>query len=71
MSTATSAIHPWERVVLTPKEFAEIFGRHQTWAYRQIRAGKVKVIFKRNRMMIRYSEMDRLVLDPKSDIGRI
>jgi hypothetical protein len=71
MSTPTSAIHPWERVVLTPKEFAAVFGRHPTWAYRQIRASKVKVISKQGRMMIRYSEMDRLVLDPKSDIGRI
>jgi predicted site-specific integrase-resolvase len=71
MNASTSPIKPWERVVLTPKEFAAIFGRHRTWAYRQIRAGKVKVISKQGRMMIRYSEMERLVLDPESDIGRI
>lgn len=50
-----------ERVVLTPTEFASSFGRHHTWAYRLIYAGKVKVITKWGRMMIPRSEVDRLV----------
>ena len=50
MTTPTTPIKPSERVVLTPTEFASIFGRHYTWAYRQIYAGKVKVISKLGRI---------------------
>jgi predicted site-specific integrase-resolvase len=61
MKTPASPINPSERVVLTPTEFAAIFGRHYSWAYRQIYAGKVKVISKVGRMMIPRSEVDRLL----------
>jgi predicted site-specific integrase-resolvase len=61
MSAPITPIKPSERVVLTPTEFAAIFGRHYTWAYRQIYAGKVKVISKLGRMMIPRSEVDRLL----------
>jgi hypothetical protein len=32
------------RVAITPAEFGARFGKSQTWAYRRIYAGKVKVI---------------------------
>ncbi len=50
-----------ERIVLTPREFASIFGQHYSWAYRQIKAGNIKVITKLDRMMIPRSEVDRLL----------
>lgn len=49
-----------ERAVLKPAEFAAIFGHKLTWAYRQIYAGKVKVITDMGRAMIPRSEIDRL-----------
>jgi hypothetical protein len=50
-----------EKVVLTPTELASLFGRHYTWAYRQIYAGKIKVISNLGRIMIPRSEVDRLL----------
>ena len=50
-----------EKVVLTPTEFAALFGRHYSWAYRQIYAGKVTVISHLGRIMIPRSEVQRLL----------
>jgi hypothetical protein len=60
VNAPSSLIHPSERVVLTPKEFASLFGRNDHWAYRQISAGKVKTISKLGRIMIPRSEVERL-----------
>jgi hypothetical protein len=49
-----------ERAAYTPSEFAALFGHEQTWGYRQIYAGKVKVIRGHGRMMIPKSEVERL-----------
>jgi hypothetical protein len=57
----TSSNIPSEKVVLTPTEFAALFGRHYTWAYRQIYAGKIKVLSNLGRIMIPRSEVDRLL----------
>jgi len=70
MTTPTTPIKPSERVVLTPTEFASIFGRHYTWAYRQIYAGKVKVISKLGRIMIPRSEVDRLLQNTETYNGK-
>ena len=70
MTTPTTPIKPSERVVLTPTEFASIFGRHYTWAYRQIYAGRVKVISKLGRMMIPRSEVDRLLQSTETYNGK-
>lgn len=35
---------PIDRIAITPAEFGAKFGKSQTWAYRKIYAGKVKVI---------------------------
>jgi predicted site-specific integrase-resolvase len=50
-----------EKVVLTPTEFAALFGRHYSWAYRQIYAGKIQVIHDLGRIMIPRSEVERLL----------
>ena len=70
MKTPTSPINPSERVVLTPTEFASMFGRHYTWTYRQIYAGRVKVISKLGRMMIPRSEVDRLLQEKETYTGK-
>jgi hypothetical protein len=49
-----------ERVALTPREFAGVFGKAQTWAYRQIYAGRVQVIESLGSIMIPRSELDRI-----------
>ena len=70
MNAPASPIKPSERVVLTPREFAAIFGRHYSWAYRQIYAGKVKVISKVGRIMIPLSEVDRLLENEEIYTGK-
>jgi predicted site-specific integrase-resolvase len=70
MTTPATPVQPSERVVLTPTEFASIFGRHYTWAYRQIYAGKVKVISKLGRIMIPRSEVDRLLQTTETYNGK-
>jgi hypothetical protein len=52
---------PAEKVVLSPPEFAALFGRHYTWAYRQIKAGRVKVVTETGRILIPRSEVDRIL----------
>ena len=52
-------ILPSERLMLTPREFAAVLGRHSSWAYRQIYAGKIEVLLKFGQKMIRRSELDR------------
>jgi hypothetical protein len=49
-----------QRLAFTPNQFAQLFGRHQVWAYRLIYARKVKVIADSGRMMIPRAEADRL-----------
>lgn len=49
-----------ERAALTPAEFAAYFGHEQTWAYRQVYAGRVKIISDMGKMMIPRSELERV-----------
>lgn len=50
-----------ERVAYSPAEFAALFGKEQTWAYRQLYSGKVKAITEHGRTMIAVSEVERIV----------
>lgn len=50
-----------ERAALSPNEFAAAFGKANTWGYRLIYSGKVKVIKDLGRMMIPGSELRRLL----------
>lgn len=49
-----------ERLAFTPREFAALFGRGQTWGYRQLYAGRVRVIKNAGRLMIPRTEVERL-----------
>ena len=50
-----------EKVAYTPKEFAELFGKSQTWGYRQLYAGKVKAVTTLGRIMIPAAEVERVL----------
>jgi hypothetical protein len=50
-----------KRLALTPKEFAQLFGKHAAWAYRQIYSRNVKVIMDRGKMMIPRAEAQQIV----------
>jgi hypothetical protein len=65
MNPLNSPIHPSERLVLTPSEFAAALGRRKTWVYRQISAGKIKVIIKQGRKLIPLSELDQIMQNAK------
>jgi len=69
-SMDTSSLKTSEKVVLSPTEFASLFGRHYTWGYRQIYAGKVKVITNLGRIMIPRSEVDRLLQQTETYTGK-
>jgi len=43
----------------TPAEFAALFGRHATWAYRLLYSGQLKKIAYSGRIIIPLSELDR------------
>ena len=50
-----------DRVAFSPGEFAALFGKSQTWGYRQIYAGKVKTITEHGRILIPASEVERIL----------
>lgn len=50
-----------KRVAFSPGEFAALFGKQQTWGYRQIYAGKVKAITEYGRIQIPAAEVERIL----------
>lgn len=50
-----------EKRTYTPSEFASVFGKERTWAYRQLYAGKVKAITKLGQIQIPHSEVEKLL----------
>lgn len=50
-----------KRVAFSPSEFAALFGKQQTWGYRQIYAGKVKAITEYGRIQIPAAEVERIL----------
>ena len=52
---------PLERMAYSPKEFAALFGKSQTWGYRQIYAGKVKAITEHGRILIPAAEVEAIL----------
>ena len=52
---------PLERVAFSPGEFAKLFGKSQTWGYRQIYAGKVKAITQHGRILIPAAEVEAIL----------
>lgn len=49
------------RVAYSPGEFAELFGKSQTWGYRQIYQGKVNAITEHGRILIPAKEVERVL----------
>ena len=52
-----------QRVTFSPGEFAAMFGKSQTWGYRQLYAGKVKSITEYGRILIPASEVERILAE--------
>ena len=52
-----------QRVTFSPGEFAAMFGKSQTWGYRQLYAGKVKSITEYGRILIPASEVARILAE--------
>ena len=52
-----------DRVTFSPGEFAALFGKSQTWGYRQLYAGKVKSITEYGRILIPASEVERILAE--------
>lgn len=50
-----------DRVAFSPGEFASLFGKSQTWGYRQIYAGKVKTLTELGRILIPAAEVERIL----------
>lgn len=61
MSKAPPTFEAAKRVAYSPKEFAELFGKSQTWGYRQIYAGKVQAITEHGRILIPAREVERVL----------
>jgi Helix-turn-helix domain len=64
-----------ERAAFSPAEFAALFGRSPTWAYRQIYAGRVRPIADCGRLLIPRSELDSFLArkaeyNPLGGVGR-
>jgi hypothetical protein len=49
------------QVAFSPGEFAALFGKQQTWGYRQIYAGKVNAITEYGRILIPAAEVERVL----------
>ena len=52
-----------QRVTFSPGEFAALFGKSQTWGYRQLYAGKVKSITEYGRILIPAAEVERILAE--------
>ena len=50
-----------KRVAFSPGEFAKLFGKSQTWGYRQIYAGKVRAITEYGRTFIPAAEVEAIL----------
>jgi hypothetical protein len=50
-----------KRVAFSPGEFAALFGKSQTWGYRQIYAGKVKAVTEYGRILIPAAEVEAIL----------
>jgi len=58
------------RVAYSPTEYAALFGRQQTWGYRQLYRGTVKAITRCGRILIPRCEVDRLLRSAEEYNGK-
>ena len=61
LRAARESIDLNQRLGFSPKEFSKANGRSATWGYRQIYAGKVKVISDCGRLLIPRFEVERFL----------
>jgi len=59
-----------EKLTYTPPEFASLFGKERTWAYRQLKAGKVQAITELGRTLIPKAEVERLLKEAGRYLGQ-
>lgn len=59
-----------KRVTFSPGEFADLFGKSQTWGYRQIYAGRVTAISEFGRLLIPASEVEKILATAERYDGR-
>lgn len=50
-----------EKVAFSPKEFAALFSKEQSWGYRQIYAGKISTITEYGRILIPAAEVEKIL----------
>jgi hypothetical protein len=48
------------------EETAAFFGKERSWAYRQVKAGRIKVIIGYGAMLVPAAEIDRILDSPVS-----
>ena len=58
-----------QRVAFSPGEFAALFGKSQTWGYRQLYSGKVTAINEFGRLQIPASEVERILATAARYLG--
>ena len=75
-SSGAQSVHvskTWEspsRAAYSPKQFAALFGRHPSWAYRLLYRGKLRALTDLGDILIPVSELERVLssaapYDPK------
>jgi hypothetical protein len=61
---------PVSKPVYTVSEFAALFNRHKSWAYRLIYAGRIQVISDFGLMMVPSSEVEKIIGTAHRYVGR-
>jgi len=51
------------RAAYTLREFAQLFSRERSWAYRLASAGKIRIITGYGKAMVPQSEVDRILAE--------
>ena len=59
-----------KRATLSVAEFAKCFGRHKSWAYRQIYSGKIEVIDSYGAIMIPVGEIEKITGSAHRYLGK-
>lgn len=65
------ATQPHNRLAYSLKEFAELFGKERSWAYRMAQEKKIKVLEGFGTMMVPASEIERIISEPKNETSSL
>ncbi len=69
MSSVAEEKPTTQKPAYTVAEFAGMFDRHKSWAYRMIYAGRIEVISDYGLMMIPAGEVEKIVGTAKRYVG--